>query len=323
MSVPAGYRFLGGLLVGEQGLGCMGMSEFYGRRDEDESLATIREALESGVTMLDTSDMYGMGTNEALIGRALTGRRDHAVVATKFGVLRSPSGPLDDYRPLGIRGDRAYVHQAIEASLTRLRTDRVDLYYLHRVDPTVPIEETVAAMGELVTAGKVRHLGLSEVSGDQLRRAHAIHPISAVQLEWSLWTRDSESDVIPAARELGIGIVAYSPLGRGLITGTPPAPVSLGLTDLRRGFERWSTANVEHNRGIVDRLATIAEGLGLTLAQLALAWVAGNGDDVVPIPGTKRRTYLRQNLAATQAVLSGDEHARIAEIASGVVGSRY
>ena len=190
MSVPAGYRFPGGLLVGEQGLGCMGMSEFYGRCDEDESLSTTREALDSGVSMLDTSDMYGVGTNEALIGRALTGRRDHAVVATKFGVLRSPSGPLDDYRPLGIGGDRAYVHQAIEASLTRLRTDRVDLYYLHRVDPTVPIEETVAAMGELVTAGKVRHLGLSEVSGDQLRRAHAIHPISAVQLEWSLWTRD-------------------------------------------------------------------------------------------------------------------------------------
>lgn len=323
MTAPIGRRLLGDLSVAEQGLGCMGMSEFYGDRDDEESLATIREAVESGASMLDTSDMYGTGANEELIGRALAGRRDQAVIATKFGVVRSPWDSRDDYRPLGVRGDRAYVHQAIAASLTRLRTDHVDLYYLHRVDPAVPLEETVAAMGELVAEGKVRHLGLSEVSAEQLRRAHAVHPITAVQLEWSLWTRDAESDVIPAARELGIGIVAYSPLGRGLITSGPGASRALGRTDLRRGFERWSTANAEHNRGIVEQLTAIAEGLGLTTAQLALAWVAGNGDDVVPIPGTKRRTYLRQNIAATRTVLSSEEHERIAEIASGVRGSRY
>lgn len=245
------------------------------------------------------------------------------MIATKFGVVRSPSGALDEYRPLGVRGDPAYVHQAIEASLTRLRTDHVDLYYLHRVDRATPIEETVGAMGDLVSEGKVRHLGLSEVSADELRRAHAVHPVTAVQLEWSLWSRDCEVDVVPAARELGIGVVAYSPLGRGLITGDPPGPETFGRADLRRGFERYSPANVAHNRGIVEQLTAVADGLGVTTAQLALAWVAGNGDDVVPIPGTERRTYLRQNLAATRLVLSSDEHEHIAEIASGVRGTRY
>lgn len=315
-------RTLGELSVSAQGLGCMGMSAFYGNRDDDESTATIHRALDLGVTLLDTSDMYGPHTNEELVGRAIADRRDEVVLATKFGIELKADDPM--YR--GVRGDAAYVEQACDGSLRRLGVDHIDLYYQHRVDPEVPIEETVGAMAELVEAGKVRHLGLSEAGAETIRRAHAVHPIAAVQTEWSLWSRDIETEVVPVCAELGIGIVAYSPLGRGLLTGRITSPQDLDEDDYRRiGQPRFSADNLDRNLAIVRALAELAERRGVTAGQLALAWVQHRGDHVVPIPGTKRRTYLEENVAAAEIELSADDLAALetAVPADAVAGNRY
>ncbi|SFQ22301.1 Predicted oxidoreductase [Amycolatopsis arida] len=315
-------RTLGGLTVGAQGLGCMGMSEFYGTPDDTESIATVHRALDLGVTLLDTADMYGMGRNEELVGRAIADRRDRVVLATKFGVVRDP----DDSSARGVRGDAGYVRQAVERSLRRLGTDHIDLYYQHRVDPTVPIEETVGAMAELVREGKVRHLGLSEAGAGTIRRAHAVHPISAVQTEWSLWSRDLEPEVVPACRELGIGIVPYSPLGRGVLTGRFGSTADFAPDDFRRnGQPRFAGGNLERNLAMVEALRALAAERGVTAGQLALAWVQHRGEDVVPIPGTKRRRYLEENVAAAELELTPDELAAIeaAVPAHAVAGERY
>jgi aryl-alcohol dehydrogenase-like predicted oxidoreductase len=309
-----------GLIVSAQGLGCMGMAEFYGPTDLEESLATINRALELGVTFLDTADMYGPHTNEEFVGRAIAGRRDKVVLATKFGILRTPD-PV--YR--GLRGDAEYVREACEASLRRLGSDYIDLYYLHRADPRVPIEETVGAMGELKAAGKVRYLGLSEVSSDTLRRAHATSPISALQSEWSLWSRDIEDGVLPTARELGIGIVPYSPLGRGFLTGAITREEDMAPNDFRRLQPRFQGENFQRNLDLVAHVRQLAAAKGVTPAQLALAWLYAQGDDVVPIPGTRHRRYLEDNIAAMDIVLDASDLARIEEVApSGVAaGERY
>ncbi|HEV2783115.1 MAG TPA: aldo/keto reductase [Actinophytocola sp.] len=319
MNLP--IRRLGALEVSAQGLGCMGMSEFYGATDETESIATIHRALELGVTLLDTADMYGVGRNEELVGRAIRDRRDGVVLATKFGNVRGPNGEFQ-----GIRGDAEYVRQACDASLRRLGVDHIDLYYQHRVDEKVPIEETVGAMAELVAAGKVRHLGLSEAGAETIRRAHAVHPIAAVQSEWSLWSRDIEESVVPACRELGIGIVAYSPLGRGFLTGRITSAADLEDGDFRSwGQPRFAAGNLERNLAIVDALRDVASRRGVTAGQLALAWVQARGDDVVPIPGTKRIRYLEENVAAVGLALSDDDLAAIekAAPADAVHGTRY
>lgn len=311
-------RSLGSLEVGPQGLGCMGMSEFYGAGDEQESIAVIHRALDLGVTLIDTADMYGPHVNEELVGRALAGRSDH-VLATKFGIDRSPDGGR------AIRGDRAYVRSAVEGSLKRLGVDTIDLYYLHRVPADTPIEETVGAMSELVTEGKVRHLGLSEAGADTLRRAHAVHPITALQSEWSLWSRDIEAEIVPTARELGIGIVPYSPLGRGVLTGRFASSSDFGANDFRTTNPRFSGANLDANLRMVAELKALAADRGVTAGQLALAWVQHRGPDVVPIPGTKRIKYLEENVAAASLELSAADLAAIeaAVPASAVAGDRY
>ncbi|MFI9007409.1 aldo/keto reductase [Actinosynnema sp. NPDC053489] len=307
-------RTLGELRVGDQGLGCMGMSQSYGVGDEAESIATVHRALDLGVTLLDTADVYGAGANEELVGRAIRGRRDEVVLATKFG-LADP-----DRKP---RGDAAYVRQAAEASLRRLGVDHIDLYYQHRVDPDVPIEETVGAMAELVAEGKVRHLGLSEAGAGTIRRAHAVHPISALQSEWSLWTRDVEAEIVPACRELGIGIVPFSPLGRGFLTGRVTSVADLAEDDVRRTLPRFAEENFARNTAIVDALRALAAERGVTAGQLALAWVHHRGEDVVPIPGTKRVKYLEENVAAARLELTADELGAIEAAAPAVAGERY
>ncbi|QWF79398.1 aldo/keto reductase [Amycolatopsis sp. CA-230715] len=318
-------RKLGALEVGAQGLGCMGMSEFYGAGDDGESAATIHRALELGVTLFDTADMYGMGRNEELVGRALresSAKREDYVLATKFGIVRDP----DDADQRGVRGDAAYVRQAAELSLARLGLDHIDLYYQHRVDTSVPIEETVEAMAGLVEQGKVRYLGLSEAGADTIRRAHAVHPITAVQSEWSLWTRDLEDEVLPTCRELGIGIVPYSPLGRGLLTGRFTSKADFSEGDFRlAGQPRLADGNFEKNVAIVEALRSLAAEKGVTAGQLALAWVHGRGGDVVPIPGTKRRKYLEENLGAVGLDLSEEDLAAIerAVPVEAVAGARH
>ncbi len=309
------------LNVSAMGLGCMGMSEFYGAGDEDESIATIRAALDAGVDFLDTADMYGPFTNERLVARAIAGRRDQVVVATKFGNEREPDGTR-----LGINGRPEYVAKAADASLERLGVDHIDLYYQHRVDPKVPIEETWGALSELVQAGKVRHLGISEAAPETIRRAHATHPITALQTEWSLWTRDVEDDgVLATVRELGIGFVAYSPLGRGFLSGAIRSLDDLAPDDFRRNNPRFQGENFAKNLELVDKVEQLAGQLGVKPGQVALAWVLAQGEDVVPIPGTKRRTYLKENIEAVDVKLSEDELRALDEAApsGGTAGDRY
>ncbi|MER6781060.1 MULTISPECIES: aldo/keto reductase [unclassified Streptomyces] len=312
-------RHLGELAVSAQGLGCMGMSHGYGATDDAESVATLHRALDLGVTLLDTADFYGSGHNEELIGRAVAGRRDRVVLATKFGFANRLG------EPTLVRGDAAYVRQACEASLRRLGVEHIDLFYQHRVDPSVPIEETVGAMAELVRAGKVRHLGLSEAGAQTIRRAHAVHPIAALQSEWSLWSRDVEAEIVPVCRELGVGVVPYAPLGRGFLTGRYGSVEKLAETDVRRGHPRFADGNRERNLAIVAKLDELAAAKGVTAGQLALAWVQHRGEDVVPIPGTRRRRYLEENLAALAVELSPEELAAIEAAAppEEIAGTRY
>jgi aryl-alcohol dehydrogenase-like predicted oxidoreductase len=314
-------RTLGGqgLVVSALGLGCMGMSQSYGPGDDQESVATIHRALDLGMTFLDTADVYGPFTNERLVGRAITGRRDEVVLATKFGNQR-----LDDGSRV-VNGKPDYVRQACDASLERLGVDHIDLYYQHRVDRSVPVEETWGAMAELVQAGKVRYLGISEAAPATVRRAHAVHPVSAGQYEWSLFTRDLEDELLPTLRELGIGVVAYSPLGRGFLSGRITSPDDFGEDDFRRNHPRFTGENFARNLELVERVRELAASKDVTPSQLAIAWVLAQGDDVVPIPGTKRRRYLEENLGALDVELTGEDLAAIEEVTprGSVAGARY
>jgi aryl-alcohol dehydrogenase-like predicted oxidoreductase len=308
------------LEVSELGLGCMGMSEFYGAGDDVESTAVIHRALDSGCTFLDTADMYGPFSNEILVGKAIADRRNDVVVATKFGNERGEDGSHK-----GINGRPEYVRFAVDASLQRLGVDHIDLYYQHRVDPDVPIEDTWGALSEVAQAGKVRHLGISEAAPATIRRAHAVHPITALQTEYSLWSRDPEDEILATVRELGIGFVAYSPLGRGFLSGQIRSPEDLPEGDFRRANPRFTGENFTRNLDTVDRVNEIAKEKGCTGSQLALAWVLAQGDDIVPIPGTKRLRYLEENLAAADVTLSADDLRRIDEVAprGSIVGDRY
>jgi len=312
-------RSLGPLRVSALGLGCMGMTPVYGRPDEGEAIATIHRAIELGVTLVDTADMYGGGRNEELVGRALEGRRDKVVLATKFGNVRTPEGKPD------VNGHPDYVPEACAASLRRLGTDVIDLYYLHRVDPKVPIEDTVGAMARLVEAGKVRHIGLSEAGPATLRRAQAVHRITALQTEYSLWSRDVEAAVLPTCRELGIGFVAYSPLGRGFLTATITGPEALAEDDRRRDHPRFHDENLRRNQALLGALREVAEARKATPAQIALAWVLSRGEDVVPIPGTKRRTWLEDNVRALEIRLDEAEQRRLEDAFpfGAAAGERY
>src|SRR3954452_17404834 len=314
-------RKLGSLEVPALGLGCMGMSAFYGTTDEGEAIATVHRALELGCTFLDTAEMYGAFTNGELSGCAIAGRRDEVLLATKMGIRPAPTPENPNGRALD--GSPENVRRSIEGSLKRLGTDHVDLYYLHRVDPKTPIEETVGAMGELVAEGKVRHLGLSEASAETIRRAHATHPITALQTEYSLWTRDVEAEILPTIRELGIGFVPYSPLGRGFLSGRFTSPDQLDADDFRRHGPRFTGENLEQNLRLVSKVAELAEEKGCTPGQLALAWVLAQGDDVAPIPGTKRRKYLEENLGAVDVQLTPEDLDRIDNELPRAAGDRY
>ncbi len=316
-------RKLGTLEVSALGLGCMGMSAFYGSADEGEAIATIHRALELGINFIDTAQLYGPLTNEELVGRAVHGNRDDYVIATKFARRMDDATPGDMSTVGALDGSADHVRSSIEGSLSRLGTDHVDLYYQHRVDPEVPIEETVGAMAELVSEGKVLHIGLSEAAPETIRRAHAVHPITAVQTEYSLWTRDPEAEVLPTCRELGIGFVAYSPLGRGFLSGRFKSPDELDPNDFRRSGPRFSGSNLDANLKLAAKVAEIAEGKGITPAQLALAWVLAQGEDLVPIPGTKRRTYLEQNAAAVDVALTAEDLEQIDAELPAVAGDRY